>query len=130
MNKTLKNVSDNLLNQTFFSKENTDIIQNAIRHHVWSASNHQFKIGRQSDTELNIIMRSVYYQYAKNQPDNIRGQIEVLNKMVLNECVPKIMSSIQQYLSYTVDLVKGPQYMDHPKNVSNAGSKSLQYKLF
>lgn len=128
--KNLKNVSSNLLNKTFFSNINIDIIQNNIRHSVWSKSNHKFVIAPQSETQIEIIMRSIYLQYSKNLSYNIKEQIEELNDLVLNQCVPNIMSNIKQYIGYKQDLNSGPTFMDHPKNVSSAGSKSLVHNLF
>ncbi len=126
----LKNVSKNLLNQTFFSKGNITIIQNNIRYRVWQQSNQQFVIGPQSETQLEIIMRSIYLQYSRNLPNNIKEQVEDLNALVVNEAVPNIMSNIKQYIGYKQDLETGPVFMDHPKNVSSAGSKTLVNNLF
>lgn len=126
----LKNVSKNLLNQTFFSKDNIGIIQNNIRYRVWNQSNRQFTIGPQSETQLEIIMRSIYLQYSKNLPNNIKEQVEELNDMVVTEAVPNIMSNIKQYLGYKQNLETGPVFMERPQNVSNAGSKTLVNNLF
>ena len=126
----LKNVTTNPLNSAFFSKENIIIIQNSIRHTIWLKSNRQFIIAPQSETEIEIIMRSIYLQYSKNLPTNIREQIRDLNNLVVREAAPNIMSNIKQYLNYKQDLTSGPQFMDHPKNVSSAGSKTLVHNLF
>lgn len=126
----LKNVTSNPLNNAFFSKENITIIQNSIRHTVWLKFNKRFIIAPQSETEIEIIMRSIYLQYSKNLPNNIKEQIEDLNNLVVEQCVPNIMSNIKQYLNYKQDLVTGPQFMEHPKNVSSTGSKTLVNNLF
>ena len=126
----LKNVTTNPLNSAFFSKENITIIQNNIRYVIWLKSNRQFVIAPQSETEIEIIMRSIYLQYSKNLPNNIKEQIEDLNSLVENHSVPNIMSNIKQYLTYKQDLTTGPQFMDHPRNVSSAGSKTLVNNLF
>jgi len=47
------------LNQLFFSKKNMDIIQNAIRYTVYTKTNKKHIIDKQSDIELQIIMRSM-----------------------------------------------------------------------
>ena len=46
---------DSILNQTFFSKKNIDIIQNNIRHNLCKQTGQQRVIGRQSDTEYSRI---------------------------------------------------------------------------
>jgi hypothetical protein len=126
----IKNVSDNLLNMTFFSKSNIEIIKNAKRHHVWKNSHGKFKIGNQSETQLQIIMRSIYLQYAKNLSTDIQEQVSELNHRVVEHSVPNIMSNIQQHMHYKKDINTGPVFMEHPENVSSAGSKSLMQNLF
>ena len=61
------NHCDNILNQLFFSKKNMDIIQNGLRYRVWEKSDKKFVIGRQSETELVIIMRAIFLQHSKNK---------------------------------------------------------------
>ena len=92
---TLRNPTEGLwdntiLSDTFFSKENIQIIQNGIRAEVYKKSNGKYVIGNQECETLKIIMRSIFLQYSANQPDNIKGQVEQLNKMVLDYCVPQV----------------------------------------
>tara|TARA_B000000557_G_C20768789_1_gene440757 strand:+ start:747 stop:1253 length:507 start_codon:yes stop_codon:yes gene_type:complete len=110
----------------YFSEKNIQIIQNAIRYQVWIQSNKQHTISNQSENELQIIMRSIYLQYSRNLPTQISQQIESLNKLVVNYCVPIIMSNIQQYRQYRQDVSKLPVPQEHPQMVSSAGSKTLQ----
>ena len=128
--KNLKGVEDNILNSTFFSKKNITIIQNSIRHGIYTNSNGKYVISDQSKTQLEIIMRSIYLQYSKNLDYNIKEQIVELNKMVVQFCIPKITSNIKQYLNYRDTISQAPQYMEHPKNVSNSGSKTLINNIF
>ena len=79
----------------FFSNSNLQIIQNAIRHNIWLRSNKQFVIGNQSETQLEIVMRSIYLQYSKNQDNNIKEQILRLNELVLKHCIHNILSNIK-----------------------------------
>jgi hypothetical protein len=115
----------NLLNQVFFSQENIDLVQETIRHDVWIASKKKFRIGRQSDTELELIMRSIYFQYGKNLPYNIKEQIEDLNDLVIQDCVPKILSQVQQHVHYLFDASTQPIPLSHPESMSSAGRKQL-----
>ena len=130
MSSNLKNISNNPLKSLFFCKDNIIIIQNAIRYKVWKQSNQQFMIGNQSLTELEIVMRSVYMQYSKNRNDNLTEQIDNLNKIVVNDCIKVIISNIKQYVNYKKNIDKTPQLMEHPVNVSNAGSKTLKNIIF
>jgi hypothetical protein len=116
----------NLLNQIYFSDENLQKIQNLIRYNVYQISKKQFTIGEQDKTQLQIVMRSIYLQYSRNLNNNIPEQISQLNKIITDYLVPKIISNIKQYLKYLEDKNGTYQVMDHPKNVSNAGLKSLR----
>jgi hypothetical protein len=122
--------SDSTLSQVFFSKQNIDLIQNQIRYNVWIKSNKKHIIGRQSDTELEIVMRSIYLQYSKNLQYNIKEQIEELNSMILKYCIPNILSEVEQYLSYKQNVSSLPQPMERPQSLSSAGSKTLELKNF
>ena len=117
--------SKSLLSQAFFSKNNIDLLQNQIRYNVWLQSNKQHIIGRQSETELEIIMRSIYLQYSKNLPYNIKEQIKELNSMILDYCIPNILSEVEQYLSYKVNVSTLPTPIAIPKSLSSAGTKTL-----
>lgn len=125
--EALRNLqTKSVLSRTFFSDDNIQIIQNAIRYQVWIQSNKRRVIGEQSVMELQLVMRSIYLQYARNLPDQIREQVESLNSRVVNYCVPIIMSNVQQYLQYRQDLSQLPVPNAHPQQMSTAGSKTLQ----
>uniref|UniRef100_A0A6C0LDD6 Minor capsid protein P8 central region domain-containing protein n=1 Tax=viral metagenome TaxID=1070528 RepID=A0A6C0LDD6_9ZZZZ len=105
---TLRNPTEGLwdntqLSNTFFSKENIEIIQNGIRAGVYNHSNGKYVIANQECETLKIIMRSIFLQYAANQPTNIKGQVEQLNKMVLDYCIPQVYGEAQGYYKYIVD---------------------------
>lgn len=113
------------LNSAFFCKKNMDVLQGMIRHEVYKLSKGEYKIDRQSDTELVIVMRSMYFQYARNLPTNIHRQVMDLNKRVIEYAAPIIMSEIQQYIGYLDKVQTMPEVIDHPRNVSNKGTRTL-----
>lgn len=113
-----------LLAQVFFSQKNIDGLQKMIRYHVWLVSEKRHTIGRQSDRELQIIMRSIYLQNSKNLPDKIVEQAKMLNKLVLDYCIPRILSSVEQYLMYKKDVSSMPVPIARSVNLSSAGTKS------
>jgi hypothetical protein len=75
-----------------------------------------------------MIMRGMYLQYAKNNPFNIEGQINELNKLVIDWSVPRIISEIEQYQFYLKDISNLPIPLEKPLNMSSAGSKSLPFR--
>lgn len=118
-------VECNLLNQLFLSPENIENVQQRIRYEVYRASDGQSVIGRQDETELVIVMRSIYFTYGRNLPTNVREQIQTLNDLVVQDCVPKILSEIQTHLRYLYDASTNPMPLAHPTNMSNKGMKIL-----
>ena len=77
--------NNNQLSIQFFSSQNVDIIQNMIQMKVYKQSNNQYKISRQSDTELFIIMQSIYNQQSRNMSTHVQEQVDELNETVANE---------------------------------------------
>ena len=125
-NNSLKSIqTGNPLSQFFFSNKNVEILHQSIIMEVFKTSGN--RIGRQSDTELQIIMRSIYLQYSENNNCNIISQVKVLNKKVLDYCVEKINRAISSYLTYKNDISSMPVPLTHPRNLSNAGEKSLSF---
>jgi hypothetical protein len=119
------------LSRAFFGPENTKIIQNAIRKEVYDRSgDKQWVIDEQSADELQIVMRSLYLQYAKNLEFDIPGQIAELNKLVINWCVPRIMSEVGMYQYYLKDISSLPIPLPPPMSMSSAGTKSLPFRKF
>jgi len=125
-----KQIAKNTLNTAFFSNDNQQIIQNAVRYQVWRQSGRKYLIGPQSSTQIIIVMRSIYLQYGKNMPTHIKEQVQQLNDLIVEALTPKLLSNVKQYLTYTKSLDQVPQFMDHPRNVSNAGDKTLVHNLF
>jgi hypothetical protein len=125
------NWMENTLSKAYFSPENTKIIQNAIRKEVYDRSGEKhWVIDEQSADELQIVMRSLYLQYAKNLEHDIPGQIKALNKLVVDWSVPRIMSEIGMYEYYLNDISKLPTPLPQPMQVSSAGTKSLPFRKF
>jgi hypothetical protein len=124
------NIEKNTLNMTFFSPENVQILQNRLQYEVYTRSQGKFRVGPQSADNLLIIMRSIYYQYGKNQPTHIKEQIQELNTYVANFAVPKIISEVEMYNQYRKDITTLPTPMAQPVNISRAGTKSLPLKPF
>ena len=114
------------LNHLFFSKKNLEIIQNMIRYNVYVKSDNKHIIGKQSDIELEIIMRSIYLQHSPNLPNKITEQIAYLNKLVSDWCVEQILPEVTQYIGYIKEIEYMPVPIDLPLNLSSKGSRSLK----
>jgi hypothetical protein len=117
------------VSKLFFSKDNRDYIHSKIIDEVFIRTNQQQKIGKQSDVHLTVIMRSVYLQYGKNLFCDIQKQVNDLNKIVIEDCVTRIMSEIEQRLNYNKFISQMPEQMPLPKNPSIKGNKIIYSKL-
>ena len=122
------NLEDNMLSKVFFSKGNIIILQNKIMQDVYKNSNGRFEIGYQDEDTLKIIMRSIYLQNAANNPQNIRGQVEALNQIVADYCVPQICSEAQAYINYKNDVSNLAVPIQRP--VSTYSNNNLELKKF
>jgi hypothetical protein len=111
----------NALARTFFSNDNVERLQRQIVQEVLRVSNKQ--ISKQSYQELQIIMKSMYLQYGRNLPTDIEGQVVVLNKYVVDECVRIIVPNVLQYNKYLDDITSPIPVMPRSQNVSNKGYK-------
>ena len=129
-NITSRNQSCTKLSDLYFSNDNINILQYGIRNKILNESNGEIYIGRQSDDELKIIMRSIYYQYSKNLDNDIIGQIRDLNEKVLEWSIPRIISNIKQYDRYISDITTMPVPLERAELTSEKGTKSLELTSF
>lgn len=113
--------NNNQVNLQFFSSENVDKIQNMIQTSVYKQSGDSFKISRQSDTELFIIMQSIYNQHGLNMNTHIDEQVNDLNQQVTNEATRIIMPRIHQYVGYMDKLTGEMKVLDYGFNTSTYG---------
>jgi hypothetical protein len=123
----------------FFSKQNVDNVQKLIRMLVNKHTGQN--IDNQSNTELLIIMRSIFLEYSRHpklidesMSENVKKQlltqytleVDRLNKLVLDATVPLIISQLQQYLIYLDDASSPLRVMDKPLSTSVKGTKNYR----
>tara|TARA_B100000035_G_scaffold224836_1_gene193327 strand:- start:349 stop:966 length:618 start_codon:yes stop_codon:yes gene_type:complete len=113
--------------RVFFSEKNINNIQQKIINSVFNESQGKIKIGRQSDSELKIVMRSIFLQHGQNLNSKIQEQIAQLNKLVLNYCVENVLIGAIGHVNYIRDLNKTQYVMDRPQSVNIKGVNSLEY---
>jgi len=121
------NWTDTTLSSVFFSSKNIKILQNGIRIGVYQRSNGQYLIGEQNEDELKIIMRGVFLQNSLNMPNNIKEQVESLNKIVLDYAIPQVYGEAQGYMKYKYDVSTLAVPMTHPI-MSKSNNKQLELK--
>lgn len=113
-----------ILSTAYFSKENIQILHNAMRAGVHARSNGEFKISEQSTDTLKVIMRSVFIQDAKHQSTNITEQIREMNAIVTSHCVNQLFGELVAYKKYRRDVSTLRTPLDLPIYFSN--TKTLE----
>lgn len=119
----------NPLSEAYFSEQNLQLLQDQIRYAVYKESKGKHIIGPQSEKELNILRRSIYLQHGEYLPHEvmpIKEQIRKLNSIVVSYAVGRILNEIKQYVHYVYDLENMYTPIEHPMNVSSAGSRTLK----
>ncbi len=122
------NWNDTVLSNAFFSSNNMQIIQNGIRAGVFNMSNNRYNVAPQDETNLKIIMRSIFLQNARNDPNNITEQINVLNNLVLKYCIPNVFNEATAYIKYKNDVSTLAVPIKRPVFVGVKGDKQLELK--
>ena len=120
------NMTPSEVAMAFFTTCNVELLQEAIRKEVYKRSGpKKYVIDDQDVDELKMIMRAMYYQYAKNNTFDIAGQVNELNKLVIDWSAPRILSEVDHYHYYLNDISHLPVPLAQPQHLSRAGTKSL-----
>ena len=114
-----------LLENTFFSDENIDLINKQIILAVYKRSNNEYKIGPQSKESLIIVMRYIFIENAKHLPYDIPQQIRELNCNVVTEILPNLITSISQRIDYLKFIESPREILALPVSANNKNKKNL-----
>lgn len=120
----------NTVSELFFSKLNIDALQQGIRYRVYVETNGKYVIGRQSDQDLKIVMRSIYLQFSKNNDSDCVAQVRSLNAKVLEWVIPEVLSNLLQYSTYRRDASTLPMPLDRSPNMSTKGTFAMELTNF
>lgn len=127
----LGNVAASESSTLFFSPKNIEALQQGIRYRVYVETQGRHVIGRQGDTDLKVIMRSIYLQHGRNVPRHmVLAHVRELNGRVLEYAVPDIVGSLQQREAYFRDASTLPMPNARAQPASLKGSKCLEAKPF
>lgn len=114
----------------FFSRLNINEIQTRIRNEVLRLSTEKYLIDEQDETNLVVVMRSIYQKYGRseNDPKYFKESINYLNDIVVKETVPSIINSIKSHIKY-LEFVSKPyggseNLLPQPQAVSISGTKN------
>jgi hypothetical protein len=118
------------LNVMFFSEENINLIQQRIQDQVYLMSGNKYRVGRQSDDEVKIIMRSYYLSFGENNPMTIAKDLESLNARVVGYASAKVYSEVDFHMFYLKDVQEFAPPIANPSNVKVFGTRTGELKSF
>jgi len=114
------------LSKLFFSDKNIKRLQKLIKREIYIITKGVYKLEvDQNLRDLFIAMRAVYLEYARFLPNQIIRQTKKLNKKVIDEVVPGMLTEIRQYYGYLKEINKPLTPIPRPLNVSSAGRRTL-----
>lgn len=120
--------SNTSLNKQFFSQENIDLLQARIQGDVRQMVGAE--ISRQSDSDLMLVMRSYYLQYARNNPDEIAQELAELNDRVVAFCSNRIAVEVEAYRYFRKDILDFPDPIQRPIDTQIYGTRVGELKSF
>jgi hypothetical protein len=120
---------DTKLSYAFFSAGNIQIIQNGLRAGVYELSKGKFSITPQNIDQLKVIMRTMFYQYARFSQEPIPEQISQINKHVLDYVIPYLYNEAIAYVKYCEDQSTLVVPLDLPKQ-NERDYKPLEFKRY
>jgi hypothetical protein len=109
------------LGNAFFSDFNRESIHSALTSDVQGKTG--YIIDRQSDSDLQAIMKSVYMRMAYDEYQDIRGQVGKMNAAVVSEASRMVMTGVLQQLVYMKDIGSNPVPLAAPVSTSTYGDK-------
>lgn len=123
---------ESLLTFLYFSKKNVQNIQDIIKYKIYQDT--KMVIDNQPETEILVIMRSIYFEYSSHPPilsENIDSETKLkiiamytaetkrLNQLVVDYIYPNVLSGLQQYLDYLRDASSVPYQKNQPSSSDN-----------
>ena len=118
------------LNSVFFSDANVDKLQKDIQQRVYDMSAGKYKIDRQNDDDLKIIMRSYYLMFGQNNPIRVAEELKDLNQRVIQYASNRIYSEVDFHMFYMKDIQDFAPPIANPMNTAVYGTRTGELKSF
>lgn len=106
----------------FFAADNVERLQTKLRDVIRRRTGHV--IDRQSDEELQVVMRYVFVQNGRHEGGI--AEVRRLNELVLAEVVPIVGAGLAQYLTYMRDISNQPTPIPRGQATSIKGTKTVE----
>jgi hypothetical protein len=109
------------LSSAFFSEFNREKIHGDIIHIIKNKTG--YTISRQSDPDLQALMRKVYTDLVQDPNTDILNQVDKMNRQVSKEATATISSGMLQQIVYLRDISANPVPLAVPTSTSTYGNK-------
>jgi hypothetical protein len=109
------------LSSAFFSEFNREKIHGDIIQIIKDKTG--YVISRQSDQDLQALMRKVYIDLVQDPSTDILNQVDKMNKQVAKEATATISSGMLQQIVYLRDISANPVPLAVPVSTSTYGNK-------
>jgi hypothetical protein len=114
------------ISRVFFGEENMHRVQKQLRNEVFTRTKGQFTMDvDQDESKLIIVMRAVLEEYGRFLPNQVVRQIKELNKIVINQIAPDMVTEVLQGYGYIKDSNNPIRPISRPMNVNRAGRRTL-----
>lgn len=121
-------LEETIVTNIFFSEQNYEALQRTIKYEVYRQYNNTI-IGKQSNEQLFIIMRSMLLQYGDLLNPNHIEEVKKINKYVVDFSVKRIISELIQYNGYVNKIDNTPIPLDLP-NYTNKNNFTYNLSPF
>lgn len=121
-------IENTRISQLFFSKDNIEKLQNGIQDGVLRKSNNRFRVSKQNETNLVLVMQHIYFEEVHYVETDTSRQLFVLNQKVLEYCIENVYKNYINYAKYYRDSHTLQMPMDRPLCSRENESKTLEFK--
>jgi hypothetical protein len=119
------NANESELTRMFFSHENVKRIQKLLKQKIFVESKGAFKLDTdQSLDDLLIAMRGTFLLESRHLPFKIVHQVKELNRKVVDNTYPDMLTSIRQQYDYIKEINRPIVPISRPLNVGHSGRRS------
>jgi len=121
--KSVFTTCNNQVASILFSERNLERVQTMIRTII--KNKYGYSIGRQSQDEISIVLRSMYEMHGNPGAPNPATEVSRLNARAMEFFIPHIKANIESYIAYIRDSTKPYRLLDRPTNTSLRGQNVL-----
>ena len=109
------------LSNAYFSDFNREYLHGAVIRAMKEKTGYQ--IDRQSDPDLQALMRRVWTDVSGDPYSDVRNQVAKMNDKVVKEATATISTGMLQQIVYLRDISRNPVPLETPVSTSTYGNK-------